>query len=169
MYFPYGVIKEVKSIFWEVIAWVMARKNSSYEHMSNSEMLPASSCLNLHTHFWLRGWKKWEVSKRKVGTPDGLFAHILDAAASIKKREDQLRRTTRHLRTGVAKCIEVDRVAVTIIYSQLSKICHLCVTNLSFKQTEIKIKLTGSNFSFFIHKVFVCADSSSSISVTIQN
>jgi hypothetical protein len=33
---------------------------------------------------------------------------ILDPAASIKKREDQLRRTTRDLRTGVAKCVEVD-------------------------------------------------------------
>ena len=38
----------------------------------------------------------------------GLLAHILEVAASIKKREDQLRRTTRDLRTRVAKCSEVD-------------------------------------------------------------
>ena len=56
----------------------------------------------------LWGWMKRKVYNRKVGTSDGLFDRILDAAASIKKREDQLRRTTRHLRTGVAKCIEVD-------------------------------------------------------------
>ena len=33
---------------------------------------------------------------------------ILDTAARINKREDQLRRTIRDLRTRVAKCIEVD-------------------------------------------------------------
>jgi hypothetical protein len=43
-----------------------------------------------------------EVYKRKVGTPDELLSEILDAAACIKKREDQLRRTTRDLRTGIA-------------------------------------------------------------------
>jgi len=97
MYFLYRMIKEENSIFWGVIAWVMVRKNSSYEHVSNSEWLPRQSCLNLQTHFWLRGWKKCEVYKRKVGTRNELFARILDAAARIKKREDQLRRTKRNL------------------------------------------------------------------------
>jgi len=46
--------------------------------------------------------------KIKVDTRDELLARILDAAAGIKKREDQLRRTTRDLRTRVAKCIQVD-------------------------------------------------------------
>jgi hypothetical protein len=50
---------------------------------------------------------KGEVNKRKVDTPDELLARILDAAACIKKREDQLRRTTRDLHTPVAKCVEV--------------------------------------------------------------
>jgi hypothetical protein len=36
------------------------------------------------------------------------FARILDAAARRKESEDQLRRTTRELRTRVAKYIEVD-------------------------------------------------------------
>ena len=49
-----------------------------------------------------------EIDERKVDTPDELLARILDAAASIKKREDQLRRTTRDLRTRVAKCTETD-------------------------------------------------------------
>ena len=49
-----------------------------------------------------------EIDERKVDTPDELLARILDAAASIKKREDQLRRTTRDLRTRVPKCAEVD-------------------------------------------------------------
>jgi hypothetical protein len=44
-----------------------------------------------------------EVYKRKVDTPDELLARILDAAASIKTREDQLRRTTHDFPTRVAK------------------------------------------------------------------
>jgi hypothetical protein len=58
--------------------------------------------------FFLLVWMQSEVYKRKVDTPDELFALILDAATCIKKREDQLRRTTRDLRTRVAKCTEVD-------------------------------------------------------------
>jgi hypothetical protein len=50
---------------------------------------------------------KSEVYKLKVDTPDELLARILGAAACIKKQEDQLRRTTRDLRTQVAKCAEV--------------------------------------------------------------
>jgi hypothetical protein len=50
---------------------------------------------------------KGEVYKRKVDTRDELLARSLDAAAGIKKREDQLRRTTRGLRTRVAKFTEV--------------------------------------------------------------
>jgi len=44
----------------------------------------------------------------KVDTADELLARILDAAACTKKREDQLRRKTRDLRTRVAKCTEAD-------------------------------------------------------------
>jgi len=53
-------------------------------------------------------WKKSEVFKTKVDTPDELLARILDAASSMKKCEDQLRRSTRDLRTRVAKCLETD-------------------------------------------------------------
>jgi hypothetical protein len=51
---------------------------------------------------------KSEAYNRKVAARDELLARILDAASSIKKREDQLRRKTRDLRTRVAKCAEVD-------------------------------------------------------------
>jgi len=51
---------------------------------------------------------KREVYKTKVDTPDEFLASILDAAACIKKHEDQFRRTTRGLRTRVAKCTEGD-------------------------------------------------------------
>ena len=39
--------------------------------------------------------------KTNVDTPDELLARILDAAACIKKREYQLRKKTRDLRTRV--------------------------------------------------------------------
>ena len=50
---------------------------------------------------------KSEVYRRKVDTQDELLARVFDAAASTKKREDQLRRTSRDLRTRVAKCTEI--------------------------------------------------------------
>jgi len=56
----------------------------------------------MDTSLILNGYK-W-----KVETADELLARILDAAACIKKREDQLRRKTRDLRTRAAKCTEVD-------------------------------------------------------------
>ena len=43
-----------------------------------------------------------------MGTRDELLARIFDAAAGIKKREDQLRRKTRDLHTRAVKCTEVD-------------------------------------------------------------
>jgi hypothetical protein len=46
-------------------------------------------------------------SQRKVDTPGELLASIVDVAGCIKKREHQLRQTTRDLRTRVAKCTEV--------------------------------------------------------------
>jgi hypothetical protein len=59
--------------------------------------------------FCLWGWMKSEMCKRKVDTPYELLSRILDAAAAcIKKRDDQLRRTTRDLHPRVAKCSEVD-------------------------------------------------------------
>ena len=46
--------------------------------------------------------------KRNLDAPDELLAPILDAAAFVKKREYQLRRKTRDIRTRVAKCTECD-------------------------------------------------------------
>jgi len=58
--------------------------------------------------FCLWGSMKGEVHKINVDTRDKLLACSLDTATHIKNREDQLRRTTRDLCTGLAKCIEVD-------------------------------------------------------------
>jgi hypothetical protein len=43
-----------------------------------------------------------------IDTPLELLACILDAAGRMNIREDQIRRTTRGLRTRVAKFTEVD-------------------------------------------------------------
>jgi hypothetical protein len=45
--------------------------------------------------FFLCGWIMSEVYKINVLTQNEFLFHILDAAACIKEREDQLRRTTR--------------------------------------------------------------------------
>ena len=48
-----------------------------------------------------------EIYKRELDTPNELLARILDTVARVKKKsEDRLRRTTRDLRTRVAKCTE---------------------------------------------------------------
>jgi len=52
---------------------------------------------------------KGEFNKINVDTTDELLDRILDVAAGIKKREDQMRRATRDLRARVAKCIEIGR------------------------------------------------------------
>jgi len=59
---------------------------------------------------------KMLVYKRKMDTRDELFARILDAAANVKKSEDQLRRTTRDLRTRAAKCTDGDSGDFSKIY-----------------------------------------------------
>jgi hypothetical protein len=74
--------------------------------VTETELFEYSDPTPLDFCFW--GWMKSEVYKWKVDTRDELLASILDAAARINKREDQLRRTTHDLRTRAAKCTEVD-------------------------------------------------------------
>ena len=57
--------------------------------------------------YLLWSWMKSEVYKLKVDTPDELLARILGAAVCIKKREDQLRRKTRVLRTRVKSALRL--------------------------------------------------------------
>jgi hypothetical protein len=76
--------------------------------------------------FCLWGWMKREVYNLKVDSPDELLAHILDAAACIKKREDQLRRSARDLRTRVAKCTEVDGGILEHLLWTVTELSFLC-------------------------------------------
>jgi hypothetical protein len=54
------------------------------------------------------GLQEKRSRQNKTVKEDEFLASILDSAAQIKKREDKLRRTTRHNRKRVAKCIEVN-------------------------------------------------------------
>jgi hypothetical protein len=69
------------------------------EPFDSSDLTPSDFCL------W--GWMKSEVYKRKVDTPDELLSRILDVAASMKKREDRLRRRTRDLHIRVANALRL--------------------------------------------------------------
>ena len=99
------------------------------------------------------GWMMSEVCKIKVDIWDELLGRILDDAVRKKEHEDQLKRKPYDLRTWVAK------------------FKHLLWTEKFHFNIKIKIKLTLSNFCFFItiHNDFVFADAKSSITVTIQN
>ena len=57
--------------------------------------------------------------KRKVDTRDELFARFLDAAANMNEGEEELRRTTRDLRTRVAKCTEGEGGDFSKIYCEM--------------------------------------------------
>ena len=52
--------------------------------------------------------EEWNVQKKKVDKRDELLVNILNIIACIKERQDALKRKTRHVLTGVAKCIDVD-------------------------------------------------------------
>ena len=70
----------------------------------------------LGLRFLFMGRMKNEVVKIKVNSRYELFAGILNAAARLQKPEVQLRRTLRHLRTRITKCIEVDgRIFVQLL------------------------------------------------------
>jgi hypothetical protein len=43
----------------------------------------------------------------KLDTADEFLGHVLDATASMRKREDQLGQTAREFHTRVAECVEV--------------------------------------------------------------
>ena len=83
------------------VTWTYPKDNKL--QLEHGEILKIKNTLD----FCSWGWMKSEMYKIEVDTADELLASILDAAASIKKRDDQLRLTTRDLRTRVAKCTEV--------------------------------------------------------------
>jgi len=84
-------------------------------------------------NFCLWGWMKSEVYRGNVDTRDELLAWILDAPARVKKREDQLRRTTRDLRTRVTKCTEDDGGISENLLRTVKKLSYRCNKFVIFK------------------------------------
>jgi hypothetical protein len=115
----------------------------SYELLPDSEWLPGTEVFEFPElsplNFCLWGLMKSEVYRRNVVTRDEPLAHILDAAARMKKREDKLKRTTRDLRTRVAKCFEVDGGISEKFIANCKKTCNIDVTNLPFSKTKLKL------------------------------
>jgi hypothetical protein len=81
---------------------------NSQEMFENPTVSLNALCNSCARIAWFWGWINSEVYKIEVDTADKLLARFLGAAGCIKKREDQLRRTTRDLSTPGAKCTEVD-------------------------------------------------------------
>jgi len=69
---------------------------------------PSSSPDLTQLDFCLWGLMQSEVYRKKVDTQEKLLINILDVIACIKERQDALRRTTRHVFTRVANCIDLD-------------------------------------------------------------
>ena len=68
---------------------------------------------------------KVEVYKIKMDTRDEFPAGIMGAAARIKKYENQLRRTTRDLRTRVVEDGIFGNFLWTVTVISVQQICHL--------------------------------------------
>jgi len=89
--------------------------------------------------FLIAGLKEVRVYKKKVGTRDELFAHILDAAARIKKREDQLRRIKRNLPHELQSALRLTVWEYRTFIVIYKKNCHFfCVQFLILKKMKIK-------------------------------
>lgn len=99
----YRVIQEKRSVFWELVLSVIVRNvfiKNVYLILNvyRSRALGISILISLF--FFLRVWMKREIYERRV-------ARIVDAAARLKKGEDQLRRKTRGHHARAAKSIDV--------------------------------------------------------------
>ena len=102
---------------------------------------------------------KNEVYRKKLDTRDELPVNTLDVIACKKERQDALRRTTRHVFTRVAKCIDVDGgIFEHLLYT---------VTTLSLKQ-QIPVLEIIRKRNILINN-FEVVHSNSSISETVRN
>lgn len=70
------------------------------------ELLRTPNLIQLDFCLWI--WMQREVYNTKIIKRDNFVARTVYAAARTDKREDQLRRKRRDIRTRVANCIEVD-------------------------------------------------------------
>jgi hypothetical protein len=105
--FTYSMNQEERSIFWRVTVLAIVRTKV---HMNMWLILNGCrdkafwASRSNSARFLFAGLDdEWNKKKTKVDIRDKLLARILDAAARIKEREDQLRRKPCDFRTRVAK------------------------------------------------------------------
>jgi hypothetical protein len=117
-------------MYLDVIVSVIVKKNV---HVSmclilscQRDLFECTVVTPLDFSLWV--WLKSESDKRRVDTPDELLAGIFDAAARMRKREDQLRRTTCYLHTRVSKCIEVDSGIFEKLFGSVPFFFNFCLT-----------------------------------------
>ena len=120
-----------------MILSVILSKTVSYEHVPDSERGYQHKALWISIPIFVS-----EVRRRMKITKDELLVRNSDTAARIRRREDQLERTTRDLRTQTAMRLTVGFLKV---YCELQYICDFCVTNLSL-QIKVKIKVKWSRY-----------------------
>ena len=103
-YTTYRVIEENRSIFWELLLSSHMNMWLIFNGYQNRDLW---ICLIPIPNFFrcLRVGLKEEKS---LATQDESLAGLLDLAARIKTRKNQLRRTARDFRIRVAKWIEVE-------------------------------------------------------------
>jgi len=85
------------------------------------------------------------ITEVNVDMRGGLLTRILDAAARTPRRDGQLRRATRDLRTGAVECPAHFRTFIANSNKFIVSVTR--VFHLNVKRT---IKLTVNNLSFFI-------------------
>ena len=109
--------ESVWSVSWLLLLLMVTLEECCEKCLTSSQMPNMLSPLD----FCLWGWMNSEVYRKKVATRDELLINILDVIACIKEHQDSLKRTTRHVLTRVAKCIDVDGG----ISHKLYQLCHL--------------------------------------------
>ena len=100
--------------------------------------------------FCLWGCMKRRVWKRNLDKRDELLAGILDVAVQINEPDIQLRRTTRDLRTRVAKCVEVGGGIFSHLLRSVTNFSFLCNKFVFKHLIIIQTKLTAGNLPPFI-------------------
>ena len=96
---------------------------------------------------------KSEVYKRKVDTPNQLLARILGVAACIKKREGQLRRTTRDLCERVAVRWDFETFIANCNRSVIS-VLKRCLLHFKLRLNLLAIWRRNYFFLFLAHPVY---------------
>jgi hypothetical protein len=123
------VIQEVRSMFWEVTVSVIVgnkfHMNTCLIRNGYRDRAVWISRPNSVTFLFGTPDEAGSLQK-KVDTRDELLSRILDAVGRIKKRDDQLRRTTRDLWTRAAQYIEVDGGSFEHLLWNLTDLSFMC-------------------------------------------